>query len=335
MKFSIAITTYNRPANLCKLIGQIGMCTPKPETILVVDSSDDFNSFAGNHKSITYIRSSHKNQPYQRYLAYLKCKSEIIIFLDDDLEIIDSTVFEVMLDRIGRQGIRGVSVGFQHHNTISDIMGSGADSKSKMFRFINFMSGVPILNPGKIYLVGLAGARLQEEGHVDYFNGAIMGFYKQELDHLFDPVLFSLFERKLGMGEDKVISMKVGLKRKLWYVPANFFNHPPLASNYFQNVLSFQSKVMYSRLFVSLRYGKLKGFPKLLIYLHFYYFASWRILISIARWLIRPNHRNLDLAKGTLQGTSLTFTLPFKAQKISPQINWQRDANNDARSNTV
>jgi glycosyltransferase involved in cell wall biosynthesis len=332
MKFSIAITTYNRPANLCKLIGQIGMCIPKPETILVVDSSSEFNSFAGNHKSITYIRSSHKNQPYQRYLAYLKCKSEIIIFLDDDLEIIDSTVFEVMLDRMGRQGIRGVSVGFQHHNAISDIMESGVDSKSKMFKFINFISGVPILKPGKIYLVGLAGARLQEEGYVDYFNGAIMGFYRAELISLYDPILFSLFERKLGMGEDKVISMPLGLAKKLWFVPHHFFIHPPLESNYFLDVLSFQRKVLFSRLFISLQLGKHKRYLKVFIYFHYYYFASWRLMIAGIRCLIKPEKKNGDLIKGILQGVLLTFTLPFNSKEITPDIDWQLDAKNDTNN---
>ncbi|HEU5291924.1 MAG TPA: glycosyltransferase, partial [Cyclobacteriaceae bacterium] len=218
MTFSVAITSYNRPLHLIKLVHQVMSSALIPNRIVVVDSSERPNEVVRDNKEITYIRSSHKNQPYQRYIAYCCCRTDIIIFLDDDLEIIDNSVFDVMLARLQDPGVRGVSVGFEHHNAISNIMDSQIDGKSMLFRVINFISGIPILKPGKIYMAGLAGIRPTEEGTVDYFNGAIMGFYTAELAGLFDPVLFSLFERKLGMGEDKVISMKVGLTAKLWFV---------------------------------------------------------------------------------------------------------------------
>lgn len=332
MDFSVAITTYNRPSSVHKLITQILQCSIVPATILVIDSSEEPNEVVPKLEKVAYLRSSHKNQPYQRYLAYLCCSTEIIIFLDDDLEITDFTVFAVMLSRMQHPGVRGVSVGFQHHQSISSIMDSQVNGKSWLFRIINFLSGVPALKPGKIYMAGLAGPRPSEEGVVDYFNGAIMGFYKTDLMHLFNPVLFSLFEQRLGMGEDKVISMEVGLRSKLWFVPQHFFIHPPLASNYFQDIQSFQRKVMYSRLYVSLRYGRLKHYPRIFIYVHYYYFAAWRLFISGIQALIKPGEQRTAIAKGILQGIMLTFTLPFDAQKIAPEIDWQRDANNDIRN---
>lgn len=330
MTFSIAITTYNRPLHVANLVRQVMGCAPLPNEIVIVDSSDqpDKSIFMNSH--LRYIHSSHKNQPYQRYLAYLCCKTEVIIFLDDDLEIIDSQVFEVMLDRLQQSEIRGVSVGFHHNHSISDIMDTGISNKSLLFRIVNFISGVPLLKPGKIYLAGLAGPRPQQESLVDYFNGAIMGFYKSELGSLFNPDLFSLFEQKLGMGEDKVISMAVGLHKKIWFVPKIFFVHPPLASNYFADVQSFQRKVTYSRLYVSLTYGRHRGYPSWVVYLHYYYFVGWRILISGFRAILKPNEKRLAIAKGVFQGVLLTFTLPFESRKIAPQIDWQRDAKYDS-----
>lgn len=331
MTFSVAITTYNRPNSVANLVKQVRACTLLPAQILVVDSSDQLNETINSDRTIIYIRSSHKNQPYQRYLAYRACKSDAIIFLDDDLEIMDFTVFEVMLAKLCVPGIRGVSVGFQHHNAISALMESKVDGKSLLFRVINFVSGVPVLKPGKIYLAGLAGPRPQVEGEVDYFNGAIMGFYKTELEHLFNPVLFSLFEDRLGMGEDKVISMSVGLRKKLWFVPHHYFLHPPMVSNYFQNVRSFQCKVMYSRLYVSLVYGSLKKLPAFLIYLHYYYFSFCRICFAVGRRIIHPTTQNVETVKGIFEGIMLTFTRQFKPTK-PPTIDWMKHAELDFNS---
>jgi len=303
-----------------------------PTTVLVIDSSEVTNEEIQKIDQVKYIRSSHKNQPYQRYLGYLSCKTEIIIFLDDDLEIIDFTVFDVMLSRLKQPGIKGISVGFEHHHTISQILDSKVDGQSLIFRVINFLSGVPVLKPGKIYMAGLAGPRPTEEGPVDYFNGAVMGFYRAELTSLFNPVLFSLFERKLGMGEDKVITMAVGLTSTLWFNPHHFFVHPPVSSNYFQDVESFQRKVMYSRLFVSLEYGRLRHYPRVLIYLHYYYFAGWRLFIAGLRAILKPGSQRSATARGIFQGVLLTFTLPFEVQKITPQIDWQRDATSDIQA---
>lgn len=332
MPFTVAITTYNRPLNLAKLVNQVTTCTMLPDEILVIDSSDQIDESMKVNANVTYVRSSHKNQPYQRYLAYLLCKTEIIIFLDDDLEIIDFGVFEVMIDRLHQPGIRGVSTGFIHHSIIAEKINSQVDGKSFLFRAINFLSGVPILKPGKIYLAGLAGPRPTEEGPVDYFNGAIMGFYKDELKHLFDQVLFTMFERRYGMGEDKIISMEVGLTSKLWFVPNQFFIHPPTVSNYFQNVRSFQCKIMYSRLYLSLRYGKLKRYPDFLIYVHYYYFAAWRFVIAGVQYLANPSQIRLDMITGILKGVLLTFTRSFNSEGNEYKVDWKGDAERDTNT---
>jgi glycosyltransferase involved in cell wall biosynthesis len=332
MNFSVAITTYNRPDYVIKLVKQVLNCSVVPTTILVIDSSDISNQEIQKEDRVKYIRSSHKNQPYQRYLAHLSCHTDIIIFLDDDLEITDFSVFEVMLEKFSDPTIRGVSVGFQHHHSISDVMDSQVNRQSFFFQFLNYISGVPVLRPGKIYMAGLSGLRPTVESQVDYFNGAIMGFYNSDLARVFDPALFSLFERKLGMGEDKAISMEIGLTKKIWFVPKLFFIHPPIASNYFQDVQSFQRKVIYSRLYLSLRYGYIRQKPAWFIRAHYYYFVGWRLLIASIKFIINPGSLRYDVVKGILQGVLLTFTLPFKSEKIAPGIDWIRDAKYDSRS---
>jgi len=327
MTFSVAITTYNRPSNLETLVGQVQACTTIPNAILVIDSSDQINETMRTRKDITYLRSSHKNQPYQRYLAYLACTTDIIIFLDDDLEIIDFSVFDAMMAELEKAGIAGVSVGFVHHNTIQSKIEGNLNNHSVMFKLVNFISGVPILPPGGIRLAGLAGSRPTKPGRVDYFNGAVMAFYRSELIDMYDPILFSLFEEKLGMGEDKIISMRIGLKKILWYLPQSYFLHPPVASNYFVDFESFQKKTTYSRLYISIVYGRLKKIPLIFIYLHFYYFIFWRFAFSFLRWMFRPSQQNSQWLTGVAKGIIFSFTKTFGMN--SSGIDWQKDAAQD------
>ena len=71
---SIIICTYNRPNIVVKLISLLRKQTIDPNEIIVVDSSDTLNKSLADDNDIKYIQSSHKNQPYQRYLGFL-CSS--------------------------------------------------------------------------------------------------------------------------------------------------------------------------------------------------------------------------------------------------------------------
>lgn len=326
MTFTVAITTYNRPDTLAKLVDQILACSTKPESILVIDSTDQINAEIQKRPLVRYVHSSHKNQPYQRYLAFLACTTDVIVFLDDDLEVLDDTVFDVMMDRLISQKAEGVSVGFEHHSSIQNQLEQRVDNQTLFFKMVNFISGVPPLAPGKIRMAGLAGPRPVVEGQVDYFNGAVMAFKRNALEELYDPILFNLFEQKLGMGEDKVISMHVGLTKKLWYVPGNYFRHPPLESNYFFDTRSFHRKIMYSRLYISLIYGSIKRIPPILIYIHYFYFGCWRLALGFIRKIYRPSKQNSEWMKGIWEGIVLAMRNPFSITKAEENIQWKKDA---------
>jgi len=333
MTFTVAITTYNRPDTLAKLVDQVLMCKPIPEKILVVDSSDQMNEDMMEIPLVGYLHSSHKNQPYQRYLAFLVCTTDVIVFLDDDLEVLDYSVFDIIIDRLITQQAEGVSVGFEHHNSIQNQLEQKVDNQTLFFKIINLISGVPKLPAGKIRLAGLAGPRPELEGQVEYFNGAVMAFKLNALKEFYDPILFNIFEQKLGMGEDKVISMRVGLKKKLWYVPKNFFRHPPLESNYFLDTRSFQKKIMYSRLYISIVYGSLKHIPAFFVYTHYFYFGCWRLAIALVRKLFQPSKQNSEWLLGVWEGFVLAMCNPFSITRAEENIQWKKDAVFDSIQN--
>ena len=88
---SIIIYTYNRSKKTIQLVKQLS--TIKFNfNIIVVDSSDIINVNLSN-KNITYIRSSHKNQPYQRYLGFKSANSDYLIYLDDDMEVVSQNFY--------------------------------------------------------------------------------------------------------------------------------------------------------------------------------------------------------------------------------------------------
>ena len=71
-------------------------CRPAPRKIIIVDSSDEENVKIQELENLIYIRSNHKNQPYQRYLGYQYAEAEYLLYLDDDMEIQQNDFFGIM-----------------------------------------------------------------------------------------------------------------------------------------------------------------------------------------------------------------------------------------------
>ena len=87
MKFDVIIATCNRKESLMILVSQLLSCSKLPENIIVVDSSETINQDIKKINLVKYIQSSHKNQPYQRYVGFLSASCEILIYLDDDMRL--------------------------------------------------------------------------------------------------------------------------------------------------------------------------------------------------------------------------------------------------------
>ncbi len=328
MDFEVIICTYNRPVPVLKLIDQLGTCSLKPSRIIVVDASDDENQSLNQLPHVRYLRSSHKNQPYQRYVGYLASSAEILVFLDDDLALVNPDVFKEVRDCYAKQDVSGVSGGVDYESVITNAVGNEVDNATLKFKILNSISGVPKLQPGKIYPMGLAGPLLKTEGRVEYFHGPFMSFKKRALDSIFDPILFSLYEEKLGKGEDKVISMKVGLKETLWYVPTVYFKHSPVESHYFKDVRNFYKRLGFSRHYLSKVYVQCTG-RNLIVYLfYYYYFMLWRLFIAAGKYCIKQSPGRLAVLQGYFEGVILTLR-GFHLENNG--VDWRTEALNDAK----
>jgi len=336
MKFDVIITTYNRPDSVLTLVEQINRCTLLPRRIVVVDSSDTLNLEIRQIQSVLYLHSSHKNQPYQRYLGFLVSQEEIVCFFDDDIQIINPAIFEVMLYKYLDKETVGCNVKYINEGEITVQRelnhGNHILSKSKAGRLILFLTGVPHLEEGKAWLAGMRG----EDGSNSFtetFSGpGGLSFRRQIVPSLFDDVLFALFEKKMAMGEDKYISLGALRFGKLAHVNDPCLLHSENTSNYFQDQSSFVRKELYSRLWLSRRYLHVKKKWVGWGYLHFYWFALWRILIAGIHCLVIPPKGNFQIFRGKLVGVTDTVLKPFRAESLCPDINWADEFAKDLKN---
>ena len=210
MNFDVIICTYNRPLEVIRLIAEIQGCNLLPEKIIIVDSSDHYSIEIAEKEGVCYIKSSHKNQPYQRYLGCRVSTSDLITFFDDDLKITDKNIFNYLTNAFAEQDVVGSCVGLAYeelHNedrTKKQVKGSGAARL-----LLSLMKMIAIgkrLKPGEMWLLGMDTPKNEQSYYVEYIGGGDAPTFKREItDELFDDFLFSLYEKKLGKGEDKYL----------------------------------------------------------------------------------------------------------------------------------
>ena len=326
MKFDIIITTYNRPDSVLNLVQQINECTILPQSIIVVDSSDVRNLEVSQTQRVSYIHSSHKNQPYQRYLGFIASKEDIVVFMDDDVSITNKDIFKIHLDSITKDNVVGSTVRYTQEGLTNAQSEVGnlrqVNSFGAIIYFLWWLTGTPRIKDGRVWLAGLRGAD-NNNVYTESFGGPGTLCFKREIvTFLFDDLIFSLYEKKMGKGEDKYISMGAIKHGKLCYNNIPCLQHPPNESSYFQDLTSFYRRELFSRLLLSRRYLTVKGKWIGWGYIHYYWFAFWRILIAGIHCLLHPREGNFQIFKGKLLGVIDTVKNPFKAEYLCPDINW-------------
>ncbi|GCD77343.1 hypothetical protein JCM31826_08250 [Thermaurantimonas aggregans] len=326
MTFSLVITTYNRPLEVLSLVKQAIECQPIPDEVIVVDSSDEVHRELSEMKGVCYIHSSHKNQPYQRLLGATAANSDIVVLLDDDLKILRKEIFQLILEPFQLKGVVGSAVAFRYED---DNEMSLALPRNKLLKWFWQFTGVPFPAEGEVSRLGVVGCKPKQPGFSETFNGANMAFYRSLFVNIIPDDLLSLTERKLSMGEDKVISMKAVKEGKLYFNPEIGLEHPKNKSTYFQNERLFNIKVTYSRLYLSKIYAEVFDKPFWQEILIFQWFTFWRLTIAGFSWLFRPSKTRKQKFIGILEGWRLAFTLPLKAEKLTPGLHWPTEIQKD------
>jgi glycosyltransferase involved in cell wall biosynthesis len=309
MTFDIIITTYNRPEKVELFVKRLCQCSLQAEKIIVVDSSDTEHISIQSIANVKYIRSQHKNQPFQRYLGASQASSEILCFFDDDLEVTDNRLFEYLLESYQDKTIAGSSVGIDYHNSIQyQTPQSLMETSGSAGSFFLKLSGVKFPAPGRISYAGMTGPKPSAKQEVDFFYGPCMSFRREQFMSTLYPELLTQFELKRGMGEDKVISMLMSAKGKLVYNPTICLHHPAVESSYFSNTTEFVAKTIYSRKLLNIVYANIHHKNSLLATFHLWWYLSGRLIISLITFLIKRDHPRKQKLNGILKGISMILS---------------------------
>lgn len=329
-QLDIVITTYNRSQKMNELVSSIlhikNSCVGG---LVVVDSSDQEDLILAKSDAVVYLRSSHKNQPFQRYLGVKKCTSAYVLFLDDDMEILDQDCFEHICKAFRDHDVAGFALKFEdkHVNTsLAAVPKSSLFQKLKFLKHIkNWLTGYPTLKSGKLGLCGNRGKQPIEGGYTEYVSGGAFVAKRESLFVNFNFQLFDLFEDKLGMGEDALIGYGLHKQNGLLFIPDCWFLHNDQRdSTYSTDLKAYATRVLFSRYYLSLEKCRLDGSLLFLVKLHYHWYAFWRLAGLLINRLISPTISRKQLLVGSWKGWKKSFSFKFSKQ-LDRNPYWQNE----------
>lgn len=329
----IIITTYNRPVKVLDLVNQLLTLPTKPDKVIVVDSSDVDNEGLKNISNVNYLKSTHKNQPYQRYLGYTNSESDYLIFLDDDMEIVEENFISKISELFRNPEISGIAIKFENKHEDSLLAQMPVTKLSvtnnRIKKIKGWLSGWPILKSGKFGLCGNRGKQPSGGGSTEWLSGGAFAARRDLLFNNFNFQLFDIFEQKMGMGEDAIIGYGLSKQGKLIYHDELFFLHNDQKdSTYTVDQFAYARRVIFSRLYLSLEKHRLNQRNLLSAYVHFQYYVFWRITGYLINFLVSPSKSRKDMLKGSFAGWVNAITFKFRFSEETNNY-WINESNKD------
>lgn len=332
---SLVICTFNRPDKINNLIGLILAQTLPPTEIIVVDSSEEENKVLKENFKVIYLKSTHKNQPYQRYLGYLKSNSEYILFLDDDMEPVCQDAINILSTTIlDSPELVGIAIYFKDkfvESSLSQIPKTIFPNSGARATFIRGLTGYITLADGKLGYCGLRGNQPKEGGYTEWVSGGAFLAKRSELFINFNFQLFDLFEKRMGMGEDALIGYTLSKRGKILYLPLQLFWHNDSKdSTYSLNPKNFSRKVTYSRLFLSMEVARLSKKSLFFSKLFFYWYTLWRSIGLFLNLLFKCEKQlfKFNMLIGSINGFVNAFSFKFDNSNRK-KVYWGNEIAND------
>lgn len=308
MTLDVIICTYQREESINTLVNQLKACSPPPHRIIVVDASDEENTTLKQDPDIQYLRSNHKNQPYQRLCGWSVSTADILMYLDDDMEVVKLNVVDLVKSHFTMNPEHvALAINFKdkHATTsLSDIPVSTLLKKGSRTKQIwNLLSGQPEQGPGQLGWCGLRGKQPMEGGYTEWLSGGAFAARRNKLFQHFNFQLFDLFEQKKGMGEDALIGYTLSKLGKVYFLPEVLFYHVDVkGSHYAANPRAYSERVMYSRMFLSLEKARLDGLSFIMARLHFLWYGLCRMIGYLLNALLHPGKKRTAIFIGSLKG---------------------------------
>lgn len=298
--------------------------------IVVIDSSDEKNDSIMSRGDIVYCRTTHKNQPYQRYLGYHMAKGKYLLFLDDDMELLRNDLFSLFDHYIEETDIVGLALSFNEAHkstTLSNVPKSTLVKKgSLLHRIKNFITGNPELSEGKLGYNGIKGKQPKLIKPTEYVSGGAFLAKRSTLYKNFNFLLFDLYENNIGKGEDTAIGYTLSRQGKILHIPDPIFLHNDQQNSvYSSNLFSFGKRVMYSRLYLTLEKCRLDGKSMVQGRLYYHWYSAWRLLGLALNFFKSRTLERKQVLSGNWKGWCLA--IKFKFTELSDRAAyWQSEA---------
>ena len=342
LDIDLIIPTYNRKEKCKTLVQQVIQSKYQPQNIIIVDSSDEDNSafFKRISPKVIAVKSSHKNQPYQRFLGYQYAQSKILVYLDDDMELIEQDAFkQIAASFETHQNTVGLALAFKNHNeflqkkTIKSPILKLEKKIKPLATAIRFFTGYPQLKPGQYWLCGLRGKFPEHLENIEYLSGGAFAAKREFLFQNFNFQLYDLYEKKLGKGEDGILGYTLSKLGEIKYFKQELFYHNDQGNSvYSANLRSFNKRVTSSRLFLSKEYLRQNDQPTFFAYLHYYWYFLWRLGSTCINYLLVPSKSKKEKVIGTYQGIRSTQKLVYPT-KDKAKLYWKTESQADLKMN--
>jgi glycosyltransferase involved in cell wall biosynthesis len=322
MKIDIIICTFKRPQKVLELVSSLLVFKDQFNELIVVDSTDEDNTALKDRTDLKYLKSAHKNQPYQRYLGCINSQADFLLYLDDDMELASNKVFSVIHDLLAKMpDLSGIAINFEdkHTNsTLEDVPKSLINENSWLKKTIRKATAYPILSPGEFGLCGNRGRQPKNGGLTKWLSGGAFVAKRNVLFQNFNFQLFDLFEKRMGMGEDAIIGYGLSKRGRLVYCPQLLFYHNDQRdSSYSMDLFAYSRRVTFSRLFLSLEKHRLDNKNSFYPYLHFHWYTLCRVTGSAFNFLRQRSSARKKVLRGSLSGWINSFTLHPQELKVT------------------
>lgn len=337
--FDVVITTFNRPAKVSALVVRLLFLAQQNRInkVIIVDSSENTLSAESfdNNVFLKIIKSSHKNQPYQRFLGSAYSVAPYILFLDDDMEILDDSFCEELSIWIERD-VTGVNLKFTNTNIFLNKLERSIVPQKGLASTMRTLSGYPIIKPNTAWLVGLKGARVSNN-EIEYVSGGAFLAKRTLLYTNLSFILFDIYNKGLGKGEDTITGFALSRHGKIMAHPKTYFYHNDQGDSvYTVDHYKFSKRVAYSRLFLSFEYAKLATQSSIMAFAHYQWYSFWRIAGLILNFALKPKKQQFQRIIGYIWGVilaSVELTLRYFINDENRRVEyWKRQVSSDLQA---
>lgn len=348
ISLAICICTYQREESLKAILLDILKQTQLPETICLVDGSPGGSKVQSLLNSlpqlkefnIIYIPSNHANLSYQRYLgwrAVSQTNAEFMLYLDDDLRLVDlQTIEKLSRPFMDHMDIVGATVNFKMGNSseLIDVMHLYQTRKQshRLADFVKLFQVGRYYEPGGITPVGDRLLPEVSEGEafssIQWLRGGVMFIRISALNRdCFDDGLFALTKYQCGLGEDTCLSRRLLSQGKLVLIQGLVVEHPDLTQPNSYPIKPYRHGFAraYSRRYINDQY-RYPNSPRLSdrLFLIKFYIGNFVLNFIKAFGTFQKSYFlfAVGFALGALMGV---FKKP-NTSNLSPKIEWFSDA---------